>query len=165
MAIETLGAALRQIKRLFAEGVISGLPDRRLLDLFIEERDADAFEALVARHGPMVLSVCRGILRDPSDVEDAFQATFLVLVKKARTIRGRQSLGGWLYQVPIASPSRPTGPPPGGVPARGRRDRWLPRRTASGHALTDQLVRPCTRRSPGCRRNTGWPSSSATSRA
>ena len=45
MAIETLGAALRQIRRLFAEGVISGLPDRRLLDLFIEERDGDAFEA------------------------------------------------------------------------------------------------------------------------
>ena len=99
MAIETLGAALRQIRRLFAEGVISGLPDRRLLDLFIEERDGDAFEVLVARHGPMVLSVCRGILRKPGDVEDAFQATFLVLVKKAATIRGRQALGGWLYQV------------------------------------------------------------------
>ena len=58
-----------------------------------------AFEALVARHGPMVLSVCRGILRDPNDAEDAFQATFLILVKKAGTIRGRVVLGGWLYQV------------------------------------------------------------------
>ncbi len=99
MAIETLGAALRQIKRLFAEGVISGLPDHRLLDLFIQDRDEAAFEVLVARHGPMVLSVCRGILRNPGDVEDAFQAVFLVLVKKAETIRGRQALGGWLYQV------------------------------------------------------------------
>ena len=99
MAIETLGAALRQIRRLFAEGVISDLPDRRLLDIFIEGRDGDAFEVLVARHGPMVLSVCRGILRDPNDAEDAFQATFLVLVKKAATIRGDQALGGWLYRV------------------------------------------------------------------
>ena len=88
MAIETLGAALREMKQLFAEGVISGLPDRRLLDLFIEERNGEAFEVLVARHGPMVLSACRGVLRDPSDVEDAFQATFLVLVKKARGLCG-----------------------------------------------------------------------------
>src|ERR1700677_3052385 len=94
-----MGAALRQIERLFDGGVISGLPDHRLLERFIQERDEAAFEVLVARHGPMVLSVCRGILRDPSDVEDAFQATFLVLVKKAATIRGRQALGGWLYQV------------------------------------------------------------------
>ena len=99
MAIETLGAALRQIKRLFAEGVISGLSDRRLLDLFIEERDGDAFEVLVARHGPMVLSVCRGILRDPDDAEDAFQATFLVLAQKAKSVVRRGAVGGWLYTV------------------------------------------------------------------
>jgi RNA polymerase sigma factor (sigma-70 family) len=99
MAIETLGSALRQIGRLFAEGVLAGLTDRRLLDLFIERRDAGAFEVLVARHGPMVLSVCRGILRDPDAAEDAFQATFLVLVKKARTIRGPHTLGGWLHRV------------------------------------------------------------------
>src|SRR6185437_14661252 len=66
---------------------------------FLADRDATAFEALVARHGPMVLSVCRGVLRDPADAEDAYQATFLILVKKARTIRAGQSLGGWLYQV------------------------------------------------------------------
>jgi RNA polymerase sigma factor (sigma-70 family) len=99
MAIETLGAALRHIKRLFDEGVVSGRSDGQLLDLFIEEHDEAAFEALLVRHGPMVLSVCRGILRDPYDAEDAFQATFLVMVKKAVTIRGRHVLGGWLYQV------------------------------------------------------------------
>ena len=53
----------------------------------------------MARHGPMVLSVCRGVFRDPNDAEDAFQATFLVMLKKAGTIRGRQALGGWLHQV------------------------------------------------------------------
>ena len=99
MAIQTLGAALRQINRLFAEGIVAGLSDAQLLQRFLIQRDAEAFEALVGRHGPMVLSVCRGILRDPHDVEDAFQATFLVLVKKGGTIRGRDALAGWLYQV------------------------------------------------------------------
>ena len=99
MAIPTLGAALRQINRLFAEGIVAGLSDAQLLQRFLRQRDAEAFEALVGRHGPMVLSVCRGILRDPHDVEDAFQATFLVLVKKGGTIRGRDALAGWLYQV------------------------------------------------------------------
>ena len=99
MAIETLGAALRQIKRLFAEGVVTGLSDAQLLERFLTRGEAAAFEALVARHGPMVLSVCRGILRDPHDAEDAFQATFLVLVKKGGTVRGRDALAGWLHQV------------------------------------------------------------------
>jgi RNA polymerase sigma factor (sigma-70 family) len=99
MAIETLRAALRQINRLFAEGVVTGLSDAQLLERFHTQHDAGAFEALVGRHGPMVLSVCRGILRDPHDAEDAFQATFLVLVAKGRTIRGRDAVGGWLHQV------------------------------------------------------------------
>jgi RNA polymerase sigma factor (sigma-70 family) len=99
MAIETLGAALRQINRLFAEGVVAGLSDAQLLERFLTHGDDGAFEALVARHGPMVLSVCRGILRDPHDAEDAFQATFLVLVRKGGTIRGREALAGWLHRV------------------------------------------------------------------
>ncbi len=99
MAIDTLGAALRQLNRLFAEGVVAGLSDAQLLERFLTQGDAGAFEALVGRHGPMVLSVCRGILRDPHDAEDAFQATFLVLVKKGGTIRGRDALAGWLHQV------------------------------------------------------------------
>ncbi len=99
MAIDTLGAALRQLNRLFAKGVVAGLSDAQLLERFLAQGDAEAFEALVGRHGPMVLSVCRGILRDPHDAEDAFQATFLVLVKKGATIRGRDALAGWLHQV------------------------------------------------------------------
>src|ERR1700691_6166533 len=96
MAIQTLGSTLRQINRLFADGAVTGLSDAQR---FVGRRDSEAFEAIVARHGPMVLSVCRGILRDPNDAEDAFQATFLILVKKAGSIRGRVVLGGWLYQV------------------------------------------------------------------
>ncbi len=99
MAIDTMGAALREINRLFADGVLAGLSDAQLLEHFQTRKDVRAFEVLVARHGPMVLSVCRGILRDPHDAEDAFQATFLVLVTKGRTIRGRDALAGWLYQV------------------------------------------------------------------
>ena len=99
MAIETLGAALRQINRLFADGVVAGLSDAQLLERFLSQGDAGSFEALLGRHGPMVLSVCRGILRDPHDAEDAFQATFLVLVKTGGTIRGGDSLGGWLHRV------------------------------------------------------------------
>ena len=99
MAIETLGAALRQINRLFADGAVTGLSDAQLLERFVSGHDAAAFEALVARHGPMVLSVCRGILKDPNDAEDAFQATFLILVKKSGTFRGHVALGPWLYRV------------------------------------------------------------------
>ena len=99
MAIETLGAALGQINRLFAGGAVTGFSDAQLLERFVSGHDAAAFEALVARHGPMVLSVCRGILRDPNDAEDAFQATFLILVKKSGTLRGHEALGPWLYRV------------------------------------------------------------------
>jgi len=87
----------QQIGRLFAEGTLTGLSDAELLGRFASGRDPLAFDALVARHGPMVLGVCRGLLDDPNDAEDAFQATFLILVKKAGTFRGPVALGGWLH--------------------------------------------------------------------
>ena len=73
--------------------------DARLLDRYLDDRDESAFEALVERHGPMVLSLCRRYLRDPHDVEDAFQATFLVLVRKGASLRDKSSLSSWLYGV------------------------------------------------------------------
>ena len=66
---------------------------------FVDDRDEAAFEVLLGRHGPMVLNVCRQILRDPDDAEDAFQATFLALACKASTLRVGESLGPWLYRV------------------------------------------------------------------
>jgi len=73
--------------------------DGALLDLFITHRDEAAFEALVQRHGPMVLGVCRRVLHNAHDAEDAFQATFLILVRRAASIRPRNMVGNWLYGV------------------------------------------------------------------
>lgn len=73
--------------------------DAELVDRFIATRDEAAFERLLLRHGPMVLGVCRRILHNISDAEDAFQATFLVLVYKAASIRPRGMVGNWLYGV------------------------------------------------------------------
>jgi ketosteroid isomerase-like protein/biotin carboxyl carrier protein len=93
-----------QIQSLFAAGTLSGLSDHQLLDRFLGSRDAVAemaFAVLVERHGPMVLGVCRRILADPHDAEDAFQATFLVLVKRARSVRVDGSLDrAWAGAIP-----------------------------------------------------------------
>ena len=74
-------------------------PDADLLDEFILHKDAAAFELLVRRHGPMVLGVCRRVLHNSTDAEDAFQATFLVLMRKAGSIRPRRMVGSWLNGV------------------------------------------------------------------
>jgi RNA polymerase sigma factor (sigma-70 family) len=70
-----------------------------MLECFVSRRDEAAFEALVRRHGPMVLGVCRRVLRQLQDAEDAFQASFLVLARKAAAISQRELLGNWLYGV------------------------------------------------------------------
>ena len=102
MAGSTSVALLREIQTLFDAGTAAGLSDRQLLERFAACRDAtaeSAFEILVLRHGPMVFRVCRNVLRDPNDVQDAFQATFLVLVRRRGAVRHLESLGGWLYGV------------------------------------------------------------------
>jgi RNA polymerase sigma factor (sigma-70 family) len=74
-------------------------PDSALLARFVLRRDEDAFAALVRRYGAMVLGICRRVLRHEQDAEDAFQATFLILARKARALRRRQALASWLYTV------------------------------------------------------------------
>ncbi len=93
------GALVESIQRLFESGTTASLPEHQLLDRFRTRGDESAFEAIVHRHGRMVIGVCRHVLDDEHDVEDAFQATFLILVKKARSIRDREVLGSWLYGV------------------------------------------------------------------
>jgi RNA polymerase sigma factor (sigma-70 family) len=87
------------LQQLFGAGTLTALSEGQLLERFLARGDEAAFAALLRRHGPMVLGVCRRLLADPHDAEDAFQATFLVLVKKARSIRDRDLLGTWLYRV------------------------------------------------------------------
>ena len=77
----------------------TGLTDEQLLERFINRRDSTALAALVRRHGPMVWGVCRRVLDNHHDAEDAFQATFLVLVRKAASIASRELLANWLYGV------------------------------------------------------------------
>jgi RNA polymerase sigma factor (sigma-70 family) len=99
MASANRGVVFQQIDRLYRDGTLSGLGDGQLLERYLSQGDEAAFEALVNLHGPMVLGLCRRVLRDPRDIEDAFQATFLVLVRKASTIRDRLHLSNWLYGV------------------------------------------------------------------
>jgi RNA polymerase sigma factor (sigma-70 family) len=99
MAGRHFGGVLRRLERLFAAGSVAGLSEGQLLERFVTRRDEAAFEAILARHGPMVLGICRRVLRDPEDVEDAFQATFLVLVRRAGSLRDRDLLGNWLFGV------------------------------------------------------------------
>jgi RNA polymerase sigma factor (sigma-70 family) len=99
MASGSLGGILRHLGDLFHDGTAVGLADAQLLARYAQSNDGAAFEALVARHGPMVLATCRAVLKDEHDVEDAFQTTFLVLARKARSIRAGDALGGWLHRV------------------------------------------------------------------
>ncbi len=99
MTNQNLGSVLEHIRKLVSAETDSPLPDRDLLERFIRDRDEAAFAALVQRHGPMVLGVCRRVLRHAQDAEDACQAAFLVLARKAVAIRKRESVGSFLHGV------------------------------------------------------------------
>jgi RNA polymerase sigma factor (sigma-70 family) len=101
----------RQVDRLFNLGAVGALTDEQLLDGFVSHRDPAAeaaFEELVIRHGPLVFRVCRSVLHDSNDAEDAFQAVFLILAHRAKSIRRRGSVASWLFGVAhrVASRSR-----------------------------------------------------------
>jgi C-terminal peptidase prc len=93
-----LQTIVRHVHRL-AGGVAAEATDRQLLQRYVAHRDEAAFTALVERHGPLVLRVCRRLLGQAEDAEDAFQATFLVLARRAGSVRWRDSIHGWLHEV------------------------------------------------------------------
>ena len=100
------GVVEKHLEILFREGTLTGLDDGQLLERFAKRRDEAAFAALVERHGPMVLAACRGLLRDVHQADDVFQATFLVLARRAGAIRHPERLGAWLYGVTCHAASR-----------------------------------------------------------
>ncbi len=158
-----MGTVVRGLGRLFASGTATGMSERQLLDRFVERRDEAAFEALVARHGPMVLAVCRRLLHDPNDVDDAFQATFLVLVRKAGSLRQRDLLANWLFGVAYRVSTR----------ARATAARDINRnrrpRNSSPRGGRRRLIRPrsanCWKKCDVCRNVTALRLCSATSKA
>src|SRR5690348_14005019 len=93
-----LPTVLRHLRHLLGGRESEGISDGQLLERFIARGEPSAFAALMQRHGAMVLGVCRRHL-ETHDAEDVFQATFLVLVKKAVSIRKQQSVGSWLHGV------------------------------------------------------------------
>src|SRR5579884_3822962 len=99
MSSAQVSPILRFIRQLAVGRKDSELPDHQLLERFATRRDEAAFAALLRRHGPMVLSVCRSVLHNVHDAEDAFQAAFLVLARKAGSIQRRESVSSWLYRV------------------------------------------------------------------
>jgi RNA polymerase sigma factor (sigma-70 family) len=97
-------AVLKQLGTILRFGVVGDLSDSQLLHRFLTGRDGAeqaAFAALVERHGPMVLRVCRQVLGNPHDAQDAFQATFLVLARKASAVRNAESLASWLHGIAL----------------------------------------------------------------
>src|SRR5262245_24202245 len=99
MASASAKSLLQRIGRLLAAHGARAWSDQELLIRFVDQRDEAAFAAMMERHGRLVLGLCRRILRNEADAEDAFQATFLILAQKAGAIRRREALGCWLHQV------------------------------------------------------------------
>src|SRR5258708_6113456 len=99
MPTAPMNQVMQRLRSVLRLGDVDGMTDGELLERFIAQGDDAAFAALVRRHGAMVLAVCRRILGNHHDAEDAFQATFLVLVRKADSIRPGGMVGNWLYGV------------------------------------------------------------------
>src|SRR5437879_10232551 len=99
MATAQLTNVLQQLRTMVHARAYEETSDRELLERFLAEREEAAFVAILKRHGPMVLHVCRRIQANEHDAEDAFQATFLLLARKAGSIRKLESLASWLHGV------------------------------------------------------------------
>ena len=98
MPSSPIGVLIQHLRKLGLRNA-DNVSDGQLLERFCNQSDQAAFEALLRRHGAMVLGVCQRILPNAHDAEDAFQATFLVLVRKVRSLLGRKTVGNWLHEV------------------------------------------------------------------
>ncbi len=136
----------RDLQTIFQAGSLAGLSDGELLEQIAAHRGAgreegleveSAFALLIERHGPMVLRVCRTVLGDPHEAEDAFQATFLVLLRRGGSIRNRESVGPWLHGVArrVAACARSAG-----ARRRIHERRWFDRRMGAGSAADPHEV-------------------------
>jgi RNA polymerase sigma factor (sigma-70 family) len=99
--MSTQRLATAELVRLFDTGSLAGLSEWQLLERFVAHRDELAFQVLVSRHGPMVLGICRRMLGNSADVDDAFQATFLVLLRRAGSLGPGDAIAGWLHGVAV----------------------------------------------------------------
>jgi RNA polymerase sigma factor (sigma-70 family) len=106
MAQARPSSVLRYIRRIAGLAVGADPTDQKLLESFAARRDEEAFAALVRRHGPLVWNVCRRVLNHVQDAEDAFQATFLVLARKAAALHWQPEVGNWLYAVAVRTASK-----------------------------------------------------------
>src|SRR5262245_59546411 len=164
MASASAKSLLQRIGRLLAAHGARAWSDQELLIRFVDQRDEAAFAAMMERHGRLVLGLCRRILRNEADAEDAFQATFLILAQKAGAIRRREALGCWLHQVAYHAPSASRSPPPGSAKGRAARPNasrvilWM---TSACGSCGSCLTRSCC----VCPRSTGRPCCCATSKA
>src|SRR5262249_23101559 len=129
MAARQWQGIVRRIRRLVGPDASDVDSDRRLLECFAGQRDETAFARLVERHGPMVLAVCKRLLHDHQEAEDALQATFCVLARKAGSMAWRESIGGWLHTVACRVAGK--------AKARAARRRWQ-----EGQALAMRSVTP-----------------------
>jgi RNA polymerase sigma factor (sigma-70 family) len=116
------------------------MSDAELLESFLTQQDEAAFDALVTRHGPLVLSVCRRVLKNLHDAEDAFQATFLVLVRKAASIGKRELLANWLYGVAYRTAMKSRSAT-NRKRAKEQQVAELPQREAPAEEMPDELIR------------------------
>jgi RNA polymerase sigma factor (sigma-70 family) len=120
MATRSLQAVAGHIRKIAGAHALHEQCDAQLLSRFIKRRDEAAFTVLIERHGPMVRDLCRRLLSQEPDVDDVFQATFLVLLRKAHSIRKRSSLASWLYGVAYRIARKGNGNAKSKVSAQGR---------------------------------------------
>jgi len=143
---------IQLFRRLTQTSAVEPSTDAELLDRFFRRGEESAFAAIIQRHGAMVYGVCLRVLNHRQNAEDAFQATFLSLVRKGQAIRRGDALSVWLYRVAFRLALTQRGR---AAPTRSRRCRTTPPTPTRRTWCTASCARPWTRKCSGCRPSTG----------